>query len=157
MKSMLASAAESTETICSSWETQVHNVSCLLQKSSILTALQDSELPETLPERVKKNAEARWVFCLSLLTCSGAQQEDKDWLLTKVLNGKVSLFTPNRAVQPLIAVAFSNKQHVCFWNPVCALTLLSHSLLSALFKLFMPNHSASILILLLSAPPFFPS
>jgi len=74
-------------------------------------SLQDSEFPENLPERMKEECRSK-MGCLSLfslLTCSGAQQEDKDRLLTKVLNGKVSLFSPNRTVQPLVAVAFSNK------------------------------------------------
>lgn len=91
-------------------------------------AWQDSEFSETLPGRIKyKSAEARWVVCISLLTCSGAQQEDKDGLLTKVLDGKVSLLTPNRAIQPLVAVAFPNKQCECFWNFAFSLTLLPHS------------------------------
>lgn len=79
-------------------------------------ALQDSELPKILPERGKEECRSKMgsLSLLSLLTCSGAQQEDKDGLLTKVLNCKVSLFTPDRTIQPLVAVAFSNKQHVCF-------------------------------------------
>lgn len=95
-------------------------------------ALQDSELPEILQEQAKEECRSKMgcLSHLSLLTCSGAQQEDEDGLLTKVLNGKVSLFTPNRTIQPLIAVAFSNKQHVCFWNSAYILTFLPHSLLS---------------------------
>lgn len=112
-------------------ETQVQDVSCLPQKSPTQASSAGFRIPWSLAGENKiKSAEARWVVCLSLLTCSGAQQEDKDGLLTKVLDGKVSLFTSNRAVQPLVAVAFPNKQRKCFWNFLFAFTLLPHSLLS---------------------------
>lgn len=102
------------------------------------------------------------LFCLSLLTCSGAQQEDKYGLLTKVLDGKVSLLTPNRAIQPLIAVAFPNKQHELLFHvsEISPLLLPSYLILYcliALLNLFVPNPPDLLLILLPSTPSFFPS
>lgn len=60
-------------------------------------ALQDSELPEILPERAKEEcrSEIGWLSLLSLLTRSGAQQEDEDGLLTEVVNGEVSPLQQN--------------------------------------------------------------
>lgn len=134
MKSILASAAERQAQKPDVLAERPKFRMCLvsLKNPPHEQALQDSELAEVLPEGAKDECRSKMgcLSLLSLLTCSGAQQEDKDGLLTKVLNGKVSLFTPNRTVQPLIAVAFSNKQRACFWNSTYALTLLPHSLLS---------------------------
>lgn len=118
MKSILASAAERKAQKPDVLAERPKFRMCLvsLKNPPDEKALQDSELPEILPGTAKEECRSKMgcLSLLSLLTCSGAQQEDKDGLLTKVLNGKVSLFTPNRTVQPLVAVAFSNKQHVCF-------------------------------------------
>ena len=117
MKSILASAAERKALKPDVLAERPKFRMCLvsLKNPPHEQALQDSELPEILPEGAKEcRSKIGCSSLLSLLTCSGAQQEDKDGLLTKVLNGKVSLFTPNRTVQPLVAVAFSNKQYVCF-------------------------------------------
>lgn len=74
--------------------------------------LQNFRTPWNFARESKRRVQKqdRWCPLSSLLTCSGAQQEDKDGLLTKVLNGKVSLFTSYRTVQPLIAIAFPNNK-----------------------------------------------
>lgn len=80
--------------------------------------LQNFRTPWNFARESKRRVQKqdRWCPLSSLLTCSGAQQEDKDGLLTKVLNGKVSLFTSYRTVQPLIAIAFpNNKIYWLFW------------------------------------------
>lgn len=86
-------------------------------------------------QKEQKNAGARQGLSLPyLLTCSGAQQEDKDGLLTEVLNGKVSLFTPDRPVQPLVAVALPKQAKFMFLEfCLCSHLLSSFSIGSLTF------------------------
>ena len=43
-------------------------------------------------------------------TCPGTQEKSKDGLLSKVLNGQVSLFSSYRTIHTLIAVAFTQRE-----------------------------------------------
>lgn len=43
-------------------------------------------------------------------TCPGTQEKNKDGLLSKVLDGQVSLFSSHGAIHTLIAVAFTQRE-----------------------------------------------